>query len=558
MTNLSLRPYQKDAIENVIKSFKDKIHKQLLVLPTGSGKTCVFIAIAKYYFRKTLILAHRDELISQAEDKFKKFWPQASVGIYKGQKDTIRHQIIISSVQTCSKSKRLEELKKKGFDLLVIDEAHHASADSYQKIIKELGFVDNPEKLLIGVTATPSRADKKSLGSIFQEITYTISFDTLIKSKYLAPIIARRILTDFKINSIKTSMGDFAIGELAHAVNIPERNNFIFLKWKKYALNRKTLAFCVDVQHCKDLSEEFKKHGISAAAVWGDMDRKLRKQVLHDFSTGAISVLTSCSLLTEGFDEPSIACIIMARPTKSQSLYVQMVGRGLRIDSASSKEDCLVLDFTDKYNNLNTIVSLPDVMPNVKILTEESPKKQIERTEPIGQIIRSDQNIDQTFDILGKPKFIWIYIDGVYSLTDDHNQEIVMYQQDHGYVAKIYLDYKTSRFIVEDPMPYKHCKMLCEKWAQTNLIINYADANSQWTTYNKNVQASQNQIEFLKRHNAYRNPLSKTEASMKIRMIITKSKRDFARKAVEKINLRPAASAGQERFHASRDFQAPG
>ena len=374
MAKLDLRPYQKEALEKVIKSFNEKTHRQLLVLPTGAGKTCIFIAITQHYQKKTLILAHRDDLIIQNYDKFKKFWPKADIGIYKGKKHNIKHKVIISSVQTCSRLNRLEELKKKGFDVLVIDETHHATSDSYQKIIKELGFFDNPEKLLIGVTATPNRSDKQSLKCIFQEITYSISLEELIKSKYLVPVMARRLLTNFKLKGVKTYMRDFAVSQLAQAVNTLERNNFIISKWKEHAFGRKTVAFCTNVQHCKDFADECNKHEIKAAAVWGDMNPKLRRKILDDFKKGKISVITSCSLLTEGFDEPSVTCIIMARPTKSQTLYIQMIGRGLRI--SDGKKDCLVLDFTDRHNHLNATISLKDIMPNAKIIVEDDTKKQ--------------------------------------------------------------------------------------------------------------------------------------------------------------------------------------
>jgi len=357
---LQLRPYQKEALKSVQKSFKNKIHKQLLVLPTGAGKTVLFIAITQHFKRKTLILAHRDELITQAYDKYKAFYPNADIGIYKGNNHNLNHQVIISSIQTCNR--RILQLKKKQFKLIVLDESHHATSATYQNIISELGFLDNPKKLLIGVTATPQRADKQSLADIFQQITYSISIDKLIKNKYLSPVIGRRILTDFKLTGVTTTMGDFAVGELADAVNIPKRNEFIVNKWKQHALHRKTIAFCVDIQHCKDIAKQFSDNGIVAAAVWGDMNAIERKQILEDFSKGIITVVTSCGILTEGFDDPSVSCIVMARPTKSSGLYTQCIGRGLRVDDSlnATKQDCLVLDFTDKDHNLNTIIPLLD------------------------------------------------------------------------------------------------------------------------------------------------------------------------------------------------------
>lgn len=375
MSKLNLYPYQQDALNSVIDSFhKKQINKQLLVLPTGSGKTVLFISITKHFNQKTLILAHRDELITQAHKKFKRFYPSADVSIYQGKNSSLNHQVIISSIQTCSKENHLTQLKKEGFFVLIIDEAHHATSNSYQNVIKELGFLNNSKHLLIGVTATPNRADQQSLNTIFQKITYSITIDELIDNAYLSKVTARKILTNLKLSKIKSSMGDFEVGQLATAVNIPERNALIVSKWKEHASIRKTIAFCVNVQHCKDLADAFNTQGISAAAVYGNMPNKLRKKILNKFCKGTIKVLTSCSLLTEGFDEPSISSVLMVRPTKSQTLYIQMIGRGLRKDTnpKTTKTDCLILDFTDKAHTLNTTISLQQVLPKIPVITDNS------------------------------------------------------------------------------------------------------------------------------------------------------------------------------------------
>ena len=522
---LHLRPYQKEALESVKKSFKNNIHKQLLVLPTGAGKTVLFIAITQHFKRKTLILAHRDELITQAYEKFKKFYPEVDISIYKGNNHDLDHQVIISSVQTCNR--RISQLKKKGFKLLIVDESHHATSNTYQNIISELDFLDDPKKLLIGVTATPNRADKQSLADIFQKITYSISIDKLIKDKYLSPVIGRRILTDFKLSGIKTSMGDFAVGELAYAVNIPERNTFIVNKWKQHALHRKTIVFCVNVQHCKDVAEEFNKQGIITRAVWGDMNPIERKETLEDFSKEIITIITSCGILTEGFDEPSVSCIVMARPTKSSGLYTQCIGRGLRIDDSinATKQDCLVLDFTDKHHNLNTIISLQAIMPQTPVILDESA---IAKTAPNlsskKPTIKSDVSIDREFNILAMPKFIWLSVGDEYSLSSDYGSEIIICKKNDFFVAYLFDENAESQLLVEKQPTLKACKDLCEEFAQSHLMMNYADMNSLWYIQNSCVKASFNQIKFLQQNNAYKNSLSKASASTQIRKIIAISK----------------------------------
>ena len=354
--SIFLRDYQKQALDTVLNESKAGIKRQLISLPTGAGKTILMAAIAKHFNRRVLLIAHREELLTQAVEKFKLFWPGVSIGVCMAERNEIEAQVVVGSVQSCSRPRRLERLKDQGFDLLMIDEAHHCVADSYQTLISTLGFHKGSERLLIGVTATPSRADKQGLGTTFDKITFSRSIGTMIKAGYLSPVVGRKILTSFTLEKLRTCTSDFNLDELAEAVNTPERNAFIAEKYQAYASDRKGIAFCVDVQHCHDLAEALRKRGIHAEAVWGDMGGDERKRALAGLKSGRIQIATSCGVLTEGFDEPTVDAVVMARPTKSQALYIQSVGRGLRL--WPGKQNCLVLDFTDRGNNLDSIMTL--------------------------------------------------------------------------------------------------------------------------------------------------------------------------------------------------------
>ena len=514
MSFIQLREYQEEALNVIAKALSDGISKQLIVLPTGSGKTILMAAIAKHLNKRTLILAHREELIQQAFEQFKLYWPEADIGICKAERDETNHHIVIGSVQSCSKSKRLASLKDSAFDVLLIDEAHHATAESYQKIIKELGFHTDQTKLLLGVTATPNRSDKDSLGETFEKVTYSRSISTMIKAGYLSPAIGRKILTNFSLQNIKMQNGDFSICELAEIVNTPERNAFIAEKYKAYATDRKGVAFCVDVAHCKDLSASFEKVGITSKAVWGEMPTEERRNVLEDLKAGRIQVAMSCGVLTEGFDEPSISCIAMARPTKSQSLYIQCIGRGLRL--WPGKQDCLVLDFTDKGHSLDIVMSLSKTMPNT-LEIHESPtgeREKIEKTAKIEVI----EECDTEFDLLGCAKFIWVPIgDNEWSLMDDDRNEIIMRSNENGYIADIYINgSKTS--IVSNPIPIEYCSGVCEDYARRHLKIAFADLKTPWMS--KQSAPTKSQIEFLQKNNAFKNKMNKGEASIEIRKIL--------------------------------------
>lgn len=317
MSQIELRDYQLEALKAVNREYKSKVRRQLIVLPTGTGKTIIFAAIVKEWNVRTLILAHRDELIQQAVAKIKLIWPEADIGIVKGDLQEYDHQIIVGSVQSCMHKKRLKHLKEQDFQLLIIDEAHHSAAASYQKIIKKLGFLRKTGKqLLLGFTATPDRSDKLGLGDTFQKIVFMRSISTMIQQGYLCPVSAKRCLTSVSLDGVHTTHGDFQRGQLAAAVNIKERNEFIADKYQLYADGRKAIGFCTDVQNCHDLAGSCNARGIPAKAIWGAMDSEARRRTIEEFKNGTIKVCTSCGVLTEGFDEPSINCILMARPTR--------------------------------------------------------------------------------------------------------------------------------------------------------------------------------------------------------------------------------------------------
>lgn len=341
------REYQVEAIESVISRSLMGITRQLICLPTGTGKTVVFALLAKELGLRTLVIAHTDELISQAVEKFKMVWPDVDIGVVKAESDQIDSQIVVASIQTSSKKGRLQKLKQQNFALMIIDEAHHASSDSYVGVIKALGFLDDsPQKLLVGVTATPRRGDGVGLNTVFQEITFERSVHTMIRAGYLSPLIGKQVFTKIELQGVGTRSGDFIPSELSRLINTETRNQLIVSSYKHHAHDRKrSLAFCIDIKHAQALSDTFNSNGIPSAAIHGRLTSEERAKILDDFANGCYRVLTNCQLLTEGFDEPSIDCVIMGRPTQSSALFTQMVGRGTR--TFPFKSNCFILDFTD-------------------------------------------------------------------------------------------------------------------------------------------------------------------------------------------------------------------
>ncbi len=485
-------------------------------------------AIAKTLNKRTLILAHREELIAQTIEKFRIFWPGVDIGVCMADRDEIHNQIVVGSVQSCCRPKRLERLQAIGFDVMMIDEAHHSTSDSYQSVINACGFSKGTEKLFVGVTATPTRSDKQPLGDTFDKISFSRSIGTMIKAGYLSPVIGRKILTNFTLERIRSHNGDFAITELSEAVNTPERNSFIADKYQEHAPGRKGIAFCCDVQHCQDLADAFNKKGIVAAAVWGDMTAECRQNAINDLKHGRIQVATSCGVLCEGYDEPSINAVIMARPTRSPALYIQCAGRGLRL--WPGKPDCLVLDFSDRSHNLDSIMSLSSAIPEISITKEATEQFEAIDKQPT---IEALEEVDREFDILGSARFMWVTVADEWSLLDDVRNEIVMSPSAGGFIAVLHHSDGKVTSLVTSPLSLEYCAGVCEDYARRNLKVAFSDLKASWL--NNAAPPTQGQRDYLEKQGAWRNSFTKAEASIEIRRIVANKNKQRRQLSTEPI-----------------------
>lgn len=358
---LQLRDYQRDCLKAVSDGAKQAISKPLVSLPTGTGKTIIFAYIIRAIAErdgKSLVLVHRDELLNQAEDKLLTVYPDADVGIVKAQRNELEAEAIIASVQTVSRENRLKELRDIRFDFLVTDEAHHAVAATYRRIYDALLGGDGSQ-LHLGVTATPNRADRRGLREVYQKVVYHRSLLDMIRAGWLCDLRCVQIRTDVSLDSVHTRRGDFAEGELAAVINTENRNELIVEAYREHAQGRLALCFTVSVQHAHDLAEAFQVEGINAVALSGKTPLEERRRALRLFHDRDIDMICNCQLLSEGFDEPGIDSIILARPTKSSVLYTQMIGRGTR--TFPGKADCIILDVADIAGR-HRIVQLPDLV----------------------------------------------------------------------------------------------------------------------------------------------------------------------------------------------------
>lgn len=321
MATRRLRPYQQEAVAAVHNHWQEW-NKELLVCATGTGKTVMAKQIVEDRLTNgsVFFLAHRDELIEQARSTF------GDAGKVKGSETDIR-PITVGSVQTLINRPRYE-----GFRTLVIDEAHHAVSDSYQRILAQY-----PDAKVLGLTATP---DRKGLGKVFEGIAYEYGLRRAVQEGYLSPIVARTIPIDIDLTKVKTKVGDFEVTGLVEALEpyLPE----IAKTMAEYAMDRKTIVFLPLVRMAQEFAEMLRGYGFDACEVDGmSPDRKEKLEWFSNAGKGA--VMCNAMLLTEGYDCPDIDCVVVLRPTKVRSLYSQMIGRGTRL--APNKANCLILDF---------------------------------------------------------------------------------------------------------------------------------------------------------------------------------------------------------------------
>lgn len=335
---MKLRTYQKEAVTAIKQQWKEGYSRTLLVLPTGCGKTIVFAKVTEECVRegkRVLILAHRSELLEQAADKLYKTTGIRS-SLEKAESSCLDswYRVTVGSVQTLMREKRLKMFQPDFFDTIIIDEAHHAVSDSYQRILQHFSSSD-----ILGVTATPDRGDMKNLGTVFDSLAYEYTLPKAIKEGYLSPIKAVTIPLKLDLSGVSVQAGDFKASDIDTALD-PYLYQ-IAEEMKKYCKNRKTVVFLPLVSTSQKFRDILNKTGLNAAEVNGNSED--RAQILADFENGRYNVLCNSMLLTEGWDCPSVDCVIILRPTKVRALYCQMVGRGTRL--CQGKKNLLLLDF---------------------------------------------------------------------------------------------------------------------------------------------------------------------------------------------------------------------
>lgn len=368
---LHLRPYQRECLDRIYDAHANGIRRPAVVLPTGSGKTVIFSHLAAEHIAATgtrvLILVHRDELADQTLDKLHQMAPHLEIGKVKAKDDDVNAQVVVASVQTLARASRRNRLKlseqaylnepgafpgRTEIGLIITDECHHAAAVSYQEI-----YADFPDADHAGFTATLIRGDGVGLGGTWDDVVYTRSVLWMIAENHLVDVKGVAVDIDgLNLGGVKKSGGDFQVGDLGTAMESAGAPGIIYQAMQKHAAGRRSIVFTPTVGMAHAVAKELTDNGAPCGVVDGKTPRDERRRTYDAFRTGKIGTLVSCMVLTEGFDAPWADCAVIARPTQSPALYVQMVGRVLR--TWPGKTDALVLDMTGTGGRLSTLIDL--------------------------------------------------------------------------------------------------------------------------------------------------------------------------------------------------------
>lgn len=375
--DLELKEHQKAALKSLEEMRRNHETIALIYHATGTGKTVTAVTDAKRFGKRTLFIAHTNELVNQAAETFRSLWSDVSVGIYMGsikEKDAF---VVCGSVQ--SVALHTEEFTETDFDYIIIDEAHHAAAESYQKLLAYF-----KPSFTLGLTATPERADDQDILSIFKNTAHKLDIKTAVEIGELVSVRCIRIHTNIDLTKVRFNSVRYNIRDLESKLFVPDRNNLIVDTFIEYVSTKRTVIFCASVKHAEEIAEKIRERGVAAMAVSGGMKASDRREILTKFKQGEIKVLCACDLLNEGWDCPETEVLFMARPTMSKVLYTQQLGRGMRL--CEGKECLMVFDFVDnasQYNmpySMHRLLKLKDYHPGKRVL---GTKKQMQEDDEL-------------------------------------------------------------------------------------------------------------------------------------------------------------------------------
>jgi len=470
--------FQKEAKDSALDALRNGKNSVLISAPTGAGKTIIFSSFLEEATApsnlRSLIMVHRDTLLEQTIEKLNLVWPGTDIGRIKGREREYDKRVIVASVPTLANriEEFIESFSKYGpIAYAVIDEAHHSLAPMWTNIYRTLRRAGTK---FLGVTATPLRTRKdEHLSTVFEDVVYSISVFRLIHEGYLSPLIGYSVQTSLSLKGVKITKGDYNINDLADRIRGSNFNEQVVQVWKEKAQDRRTICFAINISHVDSLTESFIKAGARAVGIHGEIPVPRQREILKDFAEGNYDVLVNCMLLTEGFDEPSLDCVLMARPTTSRTLYVQMIGRGLRV--YPGKSNCLLIDFVSNSRD-NSLVTMQDLLGFYGMQkAEEIYKKNLPaeygscaKSAPFEispESIPGLQAIDtfgeelqtsmayREIDVFDLNKFAWTKMNGSYYVTAREALSIAVHKEEEKYVPYLIFSGQEGRCVAKISEP---------------------------------------------------------------------------------------------------------
>jgi ATP-dependent helicase IRC3 len=489
-TTISPRPYQVEALAAIEQAAIRGCRRQLVTMPTGVGKTIVFSHLLKRRGGRSLVVVHRDELARQAEDKIRLVIPGAAIGIVKAERNELDAPITIASVQTVARPTRLAQVGR--FDTVIVDEAHHAAADSYINILTALGAFEPDGPLVVGVTATPDRGDGQGLDAVFQDIVFERDLLSMIEENYLSDLRAVQVRLAADFRTLHTRAGDFIEAEVEELLLNADAPGQAVRAYRDHAAGRKALVFTSGVRLAHVMADTFSDAGLSAAAIDGGMPLAERRDILQRFACGDLRIVVNCMVLTEGFDEPSIDAIVIARPTRSRALYTQMVGRGTR--TYPGKSDCLIVDLVGVTTRLDLITAATlfgidaDAFAHDTLCTITSRRRQ----EDLAASAQA-RLVAQTVDLFRQRRLHWVHGPGESFILSCGAEQVVLRPEGQAWMVLVQRRHETE--ILARGLPLDYAQGTGEDHVRRAGAQRLADPHAPWRTR----PASDRQREALRR-----------------------------------------------------------
>lgn len=492
----------------------------------NTGKTITGLDYARKKGGRLLWLAHRDELITQPIRAMQAVWPEASTGIVKAKQNEMNAQCVFATVQ--SLYRRLDQLPTLGpDDLVVVDECHHAAADTYRQTLEAAGALRPDGPPVVGLTATVERGDRRGLDDVFEKIVYQYQLLQAIRDGYLVDLKTERIHLNLDLDEIHTVAGDFNQGELDDALLQAGVAQAVANAYIEHASDRKAIVFTVSVDQAQRTAEALQSQGVAAEWVAGILPTEERRAILQRLKTGETQVVVNCMVLTEGFDEPTVECVIVARPTKSRPLYIQMIGRGTR--KAPGKRDCLVLDVTGvsrrhELMTAPTLFGLKETEPGETITEaldrEEDEEKAQRNTEAnrLRSIFDEEDNEFQEF----RQMIRWLNVGSdIYALSAGEAGTVVLHPAGDGYQARVLKPNQPDEYLTKAPVWLELAQGVAEDYLRRASTLGLIRTDARW----KSDPATANQLRLLEKFRIYPGrPLTKGEAGDEITKAIVRWK----------------------------------